>query len=391
VRDYGDDVHVLQVGDREFVLVGTAHVSQESTDLVKRVIEEEKPDVVCVELDEQRYKALRDRNRWESLDIKQIIRNKQFPTLVANLMLSSYQKRLGGKLGVMPGAELLAATEVATERGIPFELCDRNIRTTMLRAWRSMSFWKKNNLMAAMLAATFAGEELSEEDLRKLKQKDVLSEMMNELAEAMPQLKRVLIDERDTYLAQKILASEGKRIVAVVGAGHVEGMKKILEAAEPEDLAPIEHVPQPRFSVLKVIGWGIPIVIVVALAWIFATKGSEVGGDNLMFWILANGIPCCIAAILALAHPATIVIAFVAAPITSLIPVIGAGYVTAFVQAWVAPPKVADFQTVADDAGHFTAWWRNRLLKVVLAFFLPSIGSIIGTWVGGLEIVRNAF
>ena len=357
---------------------------------MRRVIEQERPDHVCVELDEQRFRALKQRDHWESLDLRQVIRRKQLPTLLVNLLLSSYQKRLGRKLGVMPGTELLEAARVAEEHGIPVSLCDRNIRVTMLRAWRSMSFWRKNNLLAAMLASVFTKQELSEEDLKKLREKDVLSEMMNELAGFMPELKRVLIDERDVYLAQKIREAEGRRIVAVVGAGHVEGILEVLREQRPRELAGIETIPR-ALPIGRWIGWTIPIVIIGSLVLIALTKGSQVAGENLVFWILANGIPCTLGALLALAHPLTILTAFIAAPITSLIPVIGAGYVTALVQAYVCPPLVSDFQHVADDVARFRRWWQNRLLRLFLAFLLPSLGSMIGTYLGGYEILSNLF
>jgi pheromone shutdown-related protein TraB len=365
-------------------------VSRESAELVRRVIEEERPDHVCVELDEQRFKALSQKNRWDSLNLKQVIRNKQLPTLLINLLLSSFQKRIGRKLGVLPGTELLEATRAADDLGIPYSLCDRNIRVTMLRAWRSMSLWKKNQLLAAIIAGAAGSEELSEEELARMRQHDVLSEMMNELAEAMPNLKRILIDERDTYLAEKILQAEGRRVVAVVGAGHIEGIKKALHDGERTELAPIEVIPD-AVPVGRIIGWSIPVLVLGSLALIAWTKGSAVAGENLLFWILANGIPAGIGAVLALAHPLTVLAAVVAAPITSLTPVIGAGYVTAFVQAYVQPPLVRDFHTVSDEIASLRCWWSNRLLRLFLAFLLPTLGSLIGTGVGGSRILSSLF
>jgi len=390
LRDYPSDVRIVRREGREFVLVGTAHVSRESAELVRRVIEAERPDHVCVELDEQRYKALSERRRWDSLDLKQVIRSKQLPTLLVNLLLSSYQKRLGGKLGVIPGEELLEATRAADELGIPYSLCDRNVRVTLLRAWRSMSFWKKNQLLAAVLVAAFGGEEMSEEELARLRSQDVLSEMMGELAKAMPALKKVLIDERDLYLARRIREADGRRVVAVVGAGHVEGIAAELEAGGDADLAELESIPA-AFPVAKLVGWAIPVVIVGSLVLIAATKGGEVARDNLVFWVLINGIPAAIGAVLAFAHPLTILAAFVAAPITSLNPMVGAGYVTAFVQAFVQPPLVRDFDKVSDEIGTLRSWWSNRLLKVILAFLLPTIGSLIGTYVGGSKLISALF
>jgi pheromone shutdown-related protein TraB len=385
------DVHTVRSGGREFILVGTAHVSRESAERVRETIERERPDRVCVELDEKRYEALSKKTQWESLDIRQVIRRKQLATLLVNLLLASFQRKIGGKLGVVPGTELLEATRAAEEHGIPFSLCDRNIRVTMLRAWRSMSLFQKFKLLAGLLESVFGDVEISEEELEKLRSQDVLSELMNEMAEAMPSLKTALIDERDTYLAEKIRAAEGDRIVAVVGAGHVEGIRRIMAEPEPgTDLAAIETIP-PSFPLWRWIGWAIPVVILGSLGLIAWTQGGAVAGRNLLFWVLANGIPSAIGAVLALAHPLTVLAAFLCAPITSLTPVIGAGYVCAFVQAWVRPPLVQDFQTIWEDVGSFRRWWGNRLLKVFLALLIPSIGSMIGTYVGGYEIVTNLF
>jgi pheromone shutdown-related protein TraB len=389
-RDYPSDVHVLRSGDKEIILVGTAHVSQESADLVRRVIENERPDRVCVELDEQRFKALTEPHRWKNLNIRQVIKNRQLPTLLVNLLLASYQRKLGGQLGVMPGTELLEATRAAEDLDIPVTLSDRNIRVTMLRAWRSMSFFQKMKLMAAMLASAFEDTKLSEEDLEELRKHDVLTELMNELARAMPDLKSVVIDERDAYLAQSIRTAEGRRIVAVVGAGHVDGIRQALAEPREIDLKPISEIP-PSSPVLKWVGWSIPAIIIGSLGLIAWTQGGDVAGKNLVVWIIANGVPTTIGAALALGHPLTVLSAFVAAPITSLTPVIGAGYVTAFIQAHFQPPLVGDFESLADDAGSFRKWWSNRLLRVVLVFIFCQIGSMIGTYIGAYEILSNLF
>jgi pheromone shutdown-related protein TraB len=389
-HDYSEDVLILEVGGREFILVGTAHISRESVDLVREVIEKERPDCVCLELDAQRYEALSQKRRWEALDLREVIRKKQLAALLMNLMLASYQKRLGGKLGVMPGSELLEAAKVADELEIPISLCDRDIRVTLRRAWGALSMWKKAMLIATFVASAFEDPELSEEELNRIKQKDVLSELMAELGEAMPALKTALIDERDGYLAQKIRSSSGKKLVAVVGAGHVEGMHKAILADREIDLDGINTVP-PVSQSWKWLGWGIPALIIGSLVAIGYTQGPEAAGDNAAFWFFANAIPCAIGGIIAFAHPATIIAGFVAAPFTSLTPVIGAGYVTAFVQTWVRPPLVHEFQSVGDDMGSLRGWWHSRLLRIFLAFILTTLGSIVGTWVGGSVIVSNLF
>ncbi len=388
---YPPEVEILDLDGRRVVLVGTAHVSRSSVDLVRRVIADELPDRVCVELDSQRYEALSKKKQWESLDLKQVIRKKQLPTLLLNLVLAAYQKRLGGQLGVQPGSELLEATRVAQEKGIPIELCDRDVRTTLRRAAHATSFFRKLLLTAELLTTLLDAPEISEEQIQELKQQDVLTELLDELGRHLPSLKRVLIDERDAFLAERIRRSEGQRLVAVVGAGHLRGIRATLEGLEDEvDLAELDRIP-PASQWWKVVGWGVPVVIFGAIGWIAWTRGFAEAGDNLLFWCLANGIPTAIGGLLALAHPLTIVAGFFAAPITSLTPVIGAAYVTAFVQAWVRPPVVKEFQTVADDISTPRKWWQNKLLKIFLAFLLPGFGSMLGSLVGGGKILSSLF
>lgn len=389
-RNYPTDVEIVPVNGREFILIGTAHISQESTDLVRAVIEQEHPDVVCVELDEQRFKTLSEKTKWENLDLRQIIRQKQLPTLLVNLLLASYQRRLGKQLGVTPGTELLEATKVAQELGIPLALVDRDVRITLRRAWNSMSFWEKMKLLGSGVIGATQGEEISEEMLSEIRQSDVLTELMNELGEFMPVLKDVLIDERDTYIAQKTRRAEGQKVVAVVGAGHLKGIKESLLANREEDLTAIEQVPPPS-PVGKIIGWGIPAIIIGAIVYIGISQGASAAGDNLLYWFLVNGIPSAIGAVLAWAHPLTIAASFFGAPLTSLTPVIGAGYVAAFVQAYYSPPVVREFQTVGDDIGQWRMWWKNKLLRVLLVFILTSLGSVLGTYLGAAQIISNLF
>jgi pheromone shutdown-related protein TraB len=385
-----DDVHRLRLGDRELVLIGTAHISQESVDLVREIIAREQPDRVCIELDERRFKALSDKQRWQSLDLREVIRTRQLATLLVNLLLSSYQKRLGGQLGVIPGSELLAAAEAAKELGVPVELCDRDVRVTLRRAWGALSLWRKAELLSGLFAAGFETPELSEEELRRIRKKDVLNELMQQLGQAMPALKRVLIDERDAYLAHKIRQSEGKRLVAVVGAGHVEGMLKALQADEPVDLPKLDAIPPVALG-YKLAGWSVPLAVIAAIAWIGMKQGAPAAGQHVLYWILATGVPSAVGAIAALAHPLTILSAFVAAPFTTLSPLIGVGHVTAFVQAYMVPPRIHELQSAGDDVSVPLRWWSSRLLRMFLVLFLTSIGGSIGAWVAGVEIARELF
>lgn len=384
------DITRLKINDKHFTIIGTAHISQKSADLVKKVIEVEKPDTVCVELDEQRYEALSNKKRWQELDIKSIIKNKQLTTLVVNLILASYQKKLGKKLGVMPGTELMVATQVAKDNNIPIVLCDRDVKVTLKRAWNKMTFFQKLKFLVSGLAGVFEKQDITEEELEKLKEKDILNELMAELGKAMPVLKEVLIDERDTYITEKMRNAKGENIVAVVGAGHVNGIIEKLKSEKAFDLEEIVQIP-PASPLLKIIGWGIPVVIIGSLIYIGFTQGILAARANSLYWILANGIPSAIGAIIALAHPLTIISVFFAAPLTSLTPVIGAGYVAAFVQAYFSPPKVKEFESLTDDFNNVKLWWKNRLLKVFLVFILTSLGSALGTYVGAYKIITNVF
>jgi pheromone shutdown-related protein TraB len=389
-RIYPPDVELVRLPERDILLVGTAHISAESVELVHTVIAAERPDCVCVELDERRYQALSEKSRWEGLDLREVIRNRQLATLLLNFLLSSYQRRLGGKLGVTPGSELLEATRTAESLGIRFALCDRDIRITLRRAWGALSLLDKSKLLASALVGLVEEQELTEEELRRIRQKDVLSELMNELGRVMPALRRVLIDERDGYLAQKIRETEGKKIVAVVGAGHVVGMRAALLSNEPVDMEAIMRIPEVSL-IWQLVGWSIPALIVASIVVIGMTKGAAAAGHNALFWILANSIPTAIASMLALGHPLTILAAFLVAPFTSLSPLIGAGHVTAFVQAYVYPPRVHEFSTVSEDIAVVSNWWRSRLLRVLLVFILSSIGGLIGVWIGSVKILSSLF
>jgi len=389
-HDYSDDVAVIRHDDKTILLVGTAHISQQSADLVEQVIAEEQPDTVCIELDEKRFTALSQPDRWEKLDLKHIIRKKQLSTLLVNLVLSSYQKKLGGQLGIQPGTELLAAAKAAENLDIPVELCDRDVRVTLRRAWKATSFFRKGYLMATLLASLFDKTELDEEKLTELRNKDVLSEMMNEIGEALPAAKHVLIDERDIFMAEKIKATPGKRIVAVVGAGHMQGIQRVIKEDNSSRMEEINTIP-PVSKGWKIAGWSIPAAILLSIGVIGFRQGASEAGANALYWILANGIPSAIGALIAFGHPATIASAFVGAPITSLTPVIGAGYVCAFVQVMTQPPVVKEFEAVATDISTVRGWWQNRLLRIFLVFIMTGLGSSIGTWVGGYRIFTNLF
>ncbi|MCI5212413.1 MAG: TraB family protein, partial [Candidatus Electrothrix sp. ATG2] len=242
----------------------------------------------------------------------------------------------------------------------------------------------------SLLASLFDDTELDEDKLAELRRNDVLSELMNEIGEALPAAKEALIDERDIFMAEKIKQSPGKRIVAVVGAGHMEGIKRVFPDKNSSRMEEINVIP-PVSRRWKILGWSIPAAILLSLVIIGFRQGAGEAGANALYWILANGIPSAIGAVIAFAHPATILSAFAAAPITSLTPVIGAGYVCAFVQVMTCPPVVKEFEGVSNDLMTLRGWWRNKLLRVFLVFLMTGFGSSIGTWVGGYRIFSNLF
>ncbi len=376
-----DQPTIITIDGRQIILIGTAHISQESVDTVILSIEEHQPDTVCVELDEQRYQSLINQKGWESLNIKDVIKKGQMPFLLTNLALSSYQKKMGLQTGVKPGAELAAAAKTAEERGMQVELVDRNIRTTLLRTWRKAGFWNKMKVMAALLGSLFEKQELDEAQLAELRSGDTLSQMLEEMGKLLPSVKTILVDERDTYMAYHIRNAPGEKIIAVVGAAHLPGIIRTLsEEISAETIAEISTVP-PKTTFSKIVPWLIPAIVIALFIGGFFFGDHQKLADAAVAWVLANGLLSALGALIAFGHPLTIISAFVAAPITSLNPTIGAGFVTAFVQAFVAPPTVRDMEKVGDDLTTLKGWWRNRLARIMLVFFFSSLGSAAGTFI----------
>jgi pheromone shutdown-related protein TraB len=373
------DIRRVQIGGKEIILVGTAHISQGSVDMVRQVIEGEAPETVCVELDEQRYQALKDPHRWESLNIIQVIRKGQGPFLLANLALASFQKRMGLQTGVRPGAELAAAADSADQRGIEVRLVDREIRTTLLRAWRKTGLWKKLNLVSTLLAGLFEEQKIDEAELARLRESDTLSAMLEEMGTLLPSVKTILVDERDVYMAHHIRNAPGSKVVAVVGAAHLPGiLKNLQEEIQPEIIREISVVPEKTRS-SRILPWVIPAAVIgLFIVGFFLGDRDRVAGAAVA-WVLANGILAALGTIIALGHPLTVAAAFVAAPITSLNPTVGAGMVTGLVQAFIAAPTVGDMQNVGEDLATIRGWWSNRLTRVLLVFLFSSLGSAAGT------------
>lgn len=383
---------VLELNNRKITLIGTAHVSAESISEVENVISDVKPDCVAIELDEKRYESITNPDKYRELDIIKVLKRKEGFLLLANIVMASFQKRMGKNAGVKPGEEMVAAINKAKELNIPTALVDRPIQITFRRAWKKTSAYGKTQLLSALLASGFSKDEISSEEIENLKQSSEMDSMMKELSELMPAVKQVLIDERDQYLASHIWKAEGNNIVAVLGAGHLPGveahLKKIAENQASTDTSEIASIPESGiFS--KIMMWLIPALIVAVIAFGFYIGGKDAGSKMALNWILWNGILAGLGALIAGGNPLTILVSFVGAPVTSLCPFIGVGIVAGIVQAAICKPQVKDLETLSDDAGSIKGFYKNKILRVLLVFLLSSIGSSIGTFAAGAGIVIN--
>lgn len=384
VEKISDTLTRVKTADREFLLVGTAHVSAESLAEVKASIAAESPDHVCVEIDKGRLKNIEENRKWSGTDLKNILRKGQGFMLMANLALSSFQRRMGQDTGVQPGEEMKAAVDTARELNIPFSCGDRPIQTTLSRAWRLSGLWSKLKLLSSLIASVLTNETASAEEIEGLKDADAMAGMMTELADYLPSVKEVLIDERDHYLASSIFTASGQKVLAVVGAAHVPGilvqMEKMETGKKDPDVSEIETVP-PRHWFGKAVPWLIPVLILGLFAAGIIRSGLDKGLEMSLVWILANGILASLGALLALAHPLTILISFVGAPITSLNPTIGVGMVAGLLEYQFRPPRVSDMESLNADILSVRGWYRNRVTRILLVFFLSSVGSSVGTFI----------
>ncbi len=385
MTEKSDTLHYLEYGDKKVILVGTAHVSRESAQEVGDTILEEKPDTVCVELCPSRYQSIRQKERWQQTDIVKVIKEKKSFLLLSNLLLASFQKRIAKKFDINPGAEMINAIETAEEVGAEIHLADRDIGTTLSRTWRAMGLWSKVKLMFQLILSLGEVEDIKEEDIEKMKQEDVLESLLAEVGKSLPVLKDILIDERDQYLADKIKNAPGKKIVAVVGAGHVPGIKKYWN--KDINIQALEQIP-PKKKTTAILKWLIPGAIMAMFIAGFFYGGAKAGKDMLIWWVAANAILAGLGAILALAHPATIISSMLAAPLTSLNPMIAAGWVSGLVEAFARKPKVKDLETLPDDILSVRGFWRNKVTRILLVVVFTNLGSMIGTFVAFPVILK---
>ena len=380
-----ENITKLEYQGKEIILIATAHVSKESAELVKQVIEEERPDSVCIELDEDRYSNIQNPKAWENTDIVKVIKSKRVGFLLANLALSSYQKKIAKKLDVPVGGEMIQGIESAKETGANLVLADRKIQTTFLRIWRKLSIWEKAKLLVSLIFSFDEDAEITDKDLQELLQADMLESVLIDMRKQFPKIGDILISERDQYLASKIKDAPGQKIVAVLGGAHVPGVKE--EIYRAQDIDSISTIP-PKSPASKIVGWAIPAAIICLIIYAFVVN-VQTGLQQLSSWVLWNGTLAALFTALAFGHPLSILTAFVAAPITSLNPMLACGWFAGLVEATVKKPTVQDVMNVQTDIFSLKGFYKNRFLKTLMIVVLANIGSSIGTFIAGTDIIRN--
>ncbi|MBU0970433.1 MAG: TraB/GumN family protein [Proteobacteria bacterium] len=372
------DIHEVSVQGKTIFLIGTAHVSRHSAQLVEDTILGQKPDTVCVELCATRLASIQDEDRWKNMDIVKVIRQKKTLMLFMNLLLSSFQKKIADKFGIKPGQEMINAVTAAKETNAVIVPADREIQTTLSRVWRGMGFWEKLKLSVSLVFSFGGSDDLKEEDIERMKQEDILQTLLADVKQAHPIIERVLIDERDRFLAENIRSAPGNKIIAVVGAAHIPGIKKYMADPNPIDLADLNQTPRAG-NTGKVLKWLLPGLILLMFVAGFLMGGKNAGTDMIWIWIAANGLFAGLGALLALAHPYTILSSIIAAPLTSLNPMIAAGWVSGLVEAFFRKPKVRDLEAIPTDIVSIKGFWRNNVTRILLVVIFTNLGSSVGT------------
>ena len=377
-----------------YTLLGTAHVSRASVIAAQALIAGREFDAVAVELCEGRYNAMRNPDALAQLDLFRVIRENKIGLVTANLALSAYQRRLAEQLGVEPGAEMRASMDAAEARGLPVWRIDRDVGKTLHRTYAAVGFWRKFMLMSGLAASLIVDEKVEEEEIEKLKEGDMLESAFHEFAQRDDVIYNSLIDERDRYMAATLRqhASAGQRVLAVVGAGHLQGLAKYLAESPADPLATrteLDTLPPPK-NWGKWIGAAFIALVLGGFAYGFM-QGAEIGTDVLVTWILATGLLGALGCTIAGGHPLSILTAFVVSPLTPLHPALGSGTLSALVEAWVRRPTVSDFERLRTDVGTIRGWWRNRVSRTLLNFFLTSLGTMIGVWIAGWGMLKTLF
>lgn len=389
-------IFTFEHGEQFITVLGTAHISQASADKVRELLSSGEFDAVAVELCAGRHEKMTNPDSLADLDLFAAIKQGKGPMIWANLAIGALQQRMAEEVEIEPGAELKAALEAAESAGYPTSLIDRDISITMRRIYRSVPFTRRMVLLTGLIQSLLFREKVSEDEVERLKDGDILESAFSQFAEREKELYEPLINERDRYMALRLIQETNRadhhHLVAVVGAGHLKGIRGYLDAycdysdaQIEENLTELEQVPEKK-SPSKLIPWIITGLIFTGFAIGF-NKNPSLGWELVEKWILINGGLASIGALLAGAHPLTILTAFIAAPITSLNPMIGAGLVTSAAELWLRKPRVKDFDSLRHDTAHFSGWWRNRVSRTLLIFILSSLGSAIGTYVAGYIIV----
>lgn len=383
----------------EYVLLGTAHVSRASVDAVQAMLAHEAFDAVAVELCDSRAHGMRDPDAFRQTDLFQLIRQGKAGMVAASLVLSSFQQRLADQYGIQPGAEMKAAMDGAEARGMPVWLVDRDVGTTLKRAWRSVGFWQRFGLLGGLLASVFDREDIAEHEIEKLKQSDLLESAFSEFASQSEPLYRSLIGERDQYMAARLreeaarhATQPGRKVLVVIGAGHLRGLATQLREGRDDPAATaiaLARTP-PKARWPKWLAIGLVLAVFAMIAYAFH-RNAALGADALWHWVLFTGSFAALGAVLAGGHPLSVAAAFVAAPIKPFRPGVPAGGISAMAEAWVRKPRVGDFETLREQIGHWTGWWKNRVARTLLNFFLVSIGTLIGEYSAGVHIFRSLF
>ena len=371
---------------KEIILIPTAHVSLESAKLVRETIEEEKPDSICIELDEQRYKNLKNPDAWKNTNIIDIIKQKKVTLLIANLILSSYQKNIAKKLKTKPGQEMIEGMKASEEFGINLVLADRSIQTTFMRIWRKMGFFERIKLFFSLMSID-DDEDVSEEDLQKLIERDNLELAIEDMGKDYPQIAATLLHERDKYLAYNIKNAPGDKVIAILGAAHTPGVEE--EVFKEQNIEELNKIP-PKSLAGKVIPWLIPILIVVLIGLGFK-QSMNTGMAQIKSWFLFNSVLAALLTALCLPHPLSVLTAFVAAPFTSINPMLACGWFAGLVEASLKKPTVEDVNNIPEDIFSIKAWIHNKFLKALLVVILANIGSSIGTIIAGSKIIQSLF
>jgi pheromone shutdown-related protein TraB len=374
-----------------YTLLGTAHVSKTSAEVVAQMARSGDYDSIAVELCAARLEALKGKKDWKDLDLYRIIREKKAGMVMANLALTGYQRRIAEQFGIEPGAELKAAADAAMELDLPLQLIDRDLSTTLKRCYRNIPWYKRMYMSMGLLLSSISSEEIDEDAIEKLKEGDILESTFSEFAEQSPELFESLIDERDRFMAANLRKQNegqaGKRVLAVVGAGHLEGLAKHLsegDHAPDQEIEKLSFIP-PRSRWPQIIPWLIAALILSGFAIGFS-RSPELGWDLVIMWVLINGGLAGLGALLARAHPITVLSAIVAAPLTSLNPTIAAGMVTGLVESWIRKPKVSDLERLRLDVTSVKGWFANPATRILLVFFFSNLGSAMGTWIAGFKI-----